>query len=401
MARDHARLDVHIWTDDDYRDLSVAAKMVYLQLLSQPKLSYAGVLDLAVKRWARAHPDLGTAGVRAALSELDAARFVVVDQDTEEVLVRSFIRNDGLYKQPNVLRAALRVAFEIESPILRGALAAELRRLPGEVTGPAPAVAADELESAAHELPPSVKAAFTIRAASRGPVPVDQRDESIGASEPRDRQPARVEASGNPSTNPTGNPCAKDRGEGSRERETGVASLALVSDQVGVRAPTSAPPRTRARETATPPADMASDSRRQHRRGEAERLVRVHAPAQPPQVVARLRAEVITMLRAGVEPAHLAAGLRAWSSKQLTVSLLPELVGEAMRVERVHASAGTRRSEMAAAATFERIRSDAIADSDTSPTGRAVRGQIPAHATAADLRAILERALTESMAVSA
>src|SRR5207244_2252978 len=125
-------IQVGIWADDEFKALSTLAKLLYVQLLSQPKLSYAGSLDLAAKRWARAHPDTSVGEIRAALAELDAARFLVVDHDTEEVLVRSLIRNDGIFKQPNVLAAALREAFAIESLILRAALAAELRRLPVE-----------------------------------------------------------------------------------------------------------------------------------------------------------------------------------------------------------------------------------------------------------------------------
>jgi len=54
----------------------------------------------------------------------------VVDDDTEELLVRSFIRNDGVAGQPNVLKMALREAQQTASPRLRSTLATELRRLP-------------------------------------------------------------------------------------------------------------------------------------------------------------------------------------------------------------------------------------------------------------------------------
>ncbi|TQM83257.1 hypothetical protein FHX81_5675 [Saccharothrix saharensis] len=392
MARDHARLYVHIWTDPDFIELSAVAKLIYLQLFSQPKLAYSGVLDLAAKRWARAHPDLDLAAVRSALAELDAARFIVVDQETEEVLVRSFIRRDELWKQPNVLRGALRVAFEIVSPILRVALARELRRLPVEVTGPAPLVAADELEAGARELPASVMAAMDTRTA---------RKPATGRA-PR-REPV-ADTTANSSANPSGTPSAMGLGEGSGERETGVSPLALRDQKVGDPARTSAHPRPREDEPAGTDAQDAgteSGSARQARRAEAERLVTVHCPAQPQRVVAALRGQVIGLLREGIEPAVIAAGLRVWAGKSLPPRWLPELVGELMRARRVPGDTASRHRELArelaTAQTFEQIRADAVAEDDCSPLGLAVRGELPAHADAATLQRLLDQALAATV----
>ena len=413
MARDHARLYVHIWTDPDFIELSAVAKLIYLQLLSQPKLAYSGVLDLAAKRWARSHPDLDVPTVRAALSELDAARFLVVDQETEEVLVRSFIRRDELWKQPNMLRGALRVAFDIVSPILRAALARELRRLPAAITGPAPLVAADELEAGARELPASVMAAMSARSTRKpatGPTP---RREPVTDT--------TVTPSANPSGNPSANPSAKDWGEGSRERETGELVLTSVDEKVGDLAP--APARTRARprprenkpatdittghaEDTTQDAqdagtDAGSGSVRQARRAEAERLVTVHCPAQPQRVVTALRGQVIGLLREGIEPAVIAAGLRVWAGKTLPTTWLSDLVGELMRARRVPGDTASRQRdlarELATAQTFEHIRADAVAEDDCSPLGLAVRGELPAHADAATLQQLLDQALAATV----
>ena len=52
-----------------------------------------------------------------------------VDHDTEELLIRSFVRNDGVLKMPNIFKAALSSAAGIESPKLREVLAGELRRV--------------------------------------------------------------------------------------------------------------------------------------------------------------------------------------------------------------------------------------------------------------------------------
>ncbi|MER5262276.1 hypothetical protein ABTZ99_09375 [Actinosynnema sp. NPDC002837] len=399
MARDHARLYVHIWTDPDFIELSAVGKLIYLQLLSQPKLAYSGVLDLAAKRWARSHPDLDVATVRAALSELDAARFLVVDQETEEVLVRSFIRRDELWKQPNMLRGALRVAFDIVSPILRAALARELRRLPAQITGPAPAIAATELENGARELPASVMAAMEVPGIGRTAKSRAQARPTTPAAHATTTPSGMPTA--NPSATPSGNPSAKDLGEGSRERETGEPVLASVDEEVGVPAParTGARPRDGRPSTAEVRDERPeSGSVRQARRAEAERLVTVHCPTQPRQVVAALRAQVIGLLREGIEPAVIAAGLRVWAGKTLPPRWLPDLVGELMRARRVPTDAKSRQRELAVAQTFEQIRADAIADDDRSPVGLAARGELPAHADTATLQRLLDDALATTIA---
>jgi hypothetical protein len=67
--------------------------------------------------------------VTAALERLAADRFVLVDEDTEEVLVRSLIRNDEAYKTPGMLKSILKSAEHTQGPELRRTLGIELGRL--------------------------------------------------------------------------------------------------------------------------------------------------------------------------------------------------------------------------------------------------------------------------------
>ncbi|WP_410648182.1 hypothetical protein [Amycolatopsis sp. cmx-4-54] len=390
MARDHARLDVRIWSDPDFVALSALAKLLYIQLVSHPTLTYAGMLDLTAKRWSRPHPDVDLAEIRAALSELDAAAFVVVDHDTEEVLIRTFIRNDQLYKQPNVLRAALRTAFEIESPILRAALGVELRRLPVEVTGSAPSITATALESGAHELPPEVKTAAKPRPAQ------------LPASAPPG-EPAQPPSEGPPnaSSNPSRNPSARPLGEGSGE--TGEASLPLAGKKRGFPARGA----HYARSSAEPAAaqhdadhsDTDTGSVRQRRRAEAARLVEFYGSSVPSKVRAQLITHVIELLRDGIGSGVIGAGLAAWSSKTLPPGFLPTLVGERMRADRI---TGTDRAKRAQdeemVERFESLRAAAIAEDDQEGLGLAVRQAQPRHADAEALTAILDDAFGRAVA---
>ncbi|MEU9415211.1 hypothetical protein [Streptomyces sp. NPDC048272] len=130
MARGHGRILTSIWEDDDFLDLDPAEQRLYMFLISQPNLNHAGLLDLTLRRWARKARGLTSADLEKLLQTLDARRFIVMDEDTEELLIRSFIRNDGVWRMPKVMGAAVSGALEISSKRLRQALLAEMDRIP-------------------------------------------------------------------------------------------------------------------------------------------------------------------------------------------------------------------------------------------------------------------------------
>lgn len=129
MSRNYAQIATAIWRNDDFRALTSGAQHMYLLLTSQPDISAAGVLSLNVKRWSTRAKDTTRATVVAALQELQTSRFVFYDTDTEELLVRSFVRWDGGYTNPKRLPVIKRAAEDIESLTIRRALAIELVRL--------------------------------------------------------------------------------------------------------------------------------------------------------------------------------------------------------------------------------------------------------------------------------
>lgn len=130
MAQDFAQLLRSIWTDEDFRALSMDSQHIYMMLFSHPDRNAAGVLSLTLRKWTRLASDLHPDRLDAALLELDGARFIVMDESTEEVCVRSFIRRASVYKHIRLLANALREVSEVESPRIRAALAQELGRLP-------------------------------------------------------------------------------------------------------------------------------------------------------------------------------------------------------------------------------------------------------------------------------
>jgi len=118
-------------------------------LLSQDDLTYCGAMPLKKSGWSRKAADLSIADVERDLKWLEGADYptdypdresaptplVVVDHETDELLVRSLMRRDGIWKQPNLLKLARESAESIDSRRICGVLLAELRRLPLNETG--------------------------------------------------------------------------------------------------------------------------------------------------------------------------------------------------------------------------------------------------------------------------
>ena len=129
MAREYAKLLTRIWADGDFKRLSGNAQRLYFQIISQPDLSSVGVVTLAEKRWSMQVGDQDEATVNAALSELVDGRFVVVDQSTQEVLVRSFIRSDGAWKSPTAMKGIDGAARAVLSDCLKAVIRDELDKI--------------------------------------------------------------------------------------------------------------------------------------------------------------------------------------------------------------------------------------------------------------------------------
>lgn len=126
MARTESRTKTAIWTDPDFRLLSRAAQRFYWLLYSQSTISLCGVVAYTPKRWAGYASDETLGTIEAALDELEHARYVVVDRDTEEVWVRTFVRHDGVAKSPKTLGAAREQAEHILSTTIRPGVYAAL-----------------------------------------------------------------------------------------------------------------------------------------------------------------------------------------------------------------------------------------------------------------------------------
>lgn len=129
MARSYAQIQVVIWRDGEFLALSATAQRMYLFLISQHDLNACGVIGLRTRRWASAARRLGPEQVAADLAELERARFIITDEDTEELLVRSFMRCNDVGRNANLRTKALRDVDATVSDRIREVLAAELARM--------------------------------------------------------------------------------------------------------------------------------------------------------------------------------------------------------------------------------------------------------------------------------
>jgi hypothetical protein len=132
MARDHARMQTGLWRGGDWRALTSDAQWAYEMLCQQDALSYAGVVDYRPGRFAALAADMTARKVEAACRKLEAERFVIIDRQTEELLVRTYVRHDGVLDRTNMGKAVGRALAKVVSLTLYAAIITELARHYGD-----------------------------------------------------------------------------------------------------------------------------------------------------------------------------------------------------------------------------------------------------------------------------
>lgn len=131
MPRDYAQLRTDIWGDDHWRALTPGAQWLYEYLLTSQSLTAAGVADWRPSRISKLARGLTEEMVRKYAAELARERFIIIDEDTEEVVVRSFLRHDALVN-PNLWRSIGAAFAGIYSPTVKATVSAEVARLRAE-----------------------------------------------------------------------------------------------------------------------------------------------------------------------------------------------------------------------------------------------------------------------------
>lgn len=132
MAREKASISIDIWGDSDFRDLTDRAQSLYFKLLSHPKLDYCGVVTFHPGRLAALTREQSADDIMIAAQELSDTFYCVFDQDTDEVMVRSFLRRDGVLLQPRLMVSATKAYAAIGSNKIRAVVVHEVQRFKRE-----------------------------------------------------------------------------------------------------------------------------------------------------------------------------------------------------------------------------------------------------------------------------
>ncbi|QLJ01487.1 hypothetical protein HZZ00_10945 [Streptomyces sp. NEAU-sy36] len=321
MARGHGRILTSIWEDSDFLKLDEREQRFYLFLISQPNLNHAGLLPLTLRRWSRKAHGLTSADVEKRLQSLDDARFIVMDDDTEELLIRSFVRNDGVWKQPKVMGAMVSGAMEISSRRLRRALLAEVERIPLSELSNEPGSRGVSIRQQVSEHIETLRKAFR----EPDPTPSGRGSETPSATPsgtpsdtPTDGGPkastrAHAPASRAHSPAPAPAPVPSPTPQGSAEAD-GQAELVVVLDADFVGAAEAAPEEA---ETVSSQTIVG------------EWLERVNK--RPPQsVIGQTAKQIKKLIDEGIAPDDIRAGLARWMRKGSAPSAIPSFVNEAM-----------------------------------------------------------------------
>jgi ferredoxin len=219
MARDRGTILFSLWGDDHWRELSVAAQHLYMQLETSPSLSYAGVADWRPGKLALAKDASYSERYDAAL-ELQGSLFVIIDDETEEILVRSFLRHDGLLEKPNMVIALHKAFAQVASPTLRGVIVHELGRLQVEFPG---------WKAWSH---PSCSASMSQMLKSRS---IDPKELLI--TPPSGSGNSSLNPSDNPSSNPSNQGSSNSSGKDSKKNGSLQLQLQLPPSKEGEEPP--------------------------------------------------------------------------------------------------------------------------------------------------------------------
>jgi hypothetical protein len=129
MPRHFSATNIAIWQDADWRALPWPAQHVYKMFWDHPRLSYCGVVDWRPARMLGWGSGWTREDFEALTACLIARHFLIVDEQTEELLIRSWVRWDGLMKQPRLAVSFANAFAEVGSNTLRGVIVDELAKL--------------------------------------------------------------------------------------------------------------------------------------------------------------------------------------------------------------------------------------------------------------------------------
>lgn len=129
MARDHTRVNIDIWGDDEFRELPVDAQALYWMLWTSPDRTYCGAHEWRPGKLTQTAGDWTVPRLLTAGAVLSERLFLIIDEVTEECLIRSWIKHDGLWRMPNMAVTMANARAALASKKLRGVIVHEVKKL--------------------------------------------------------------------------------------------------------------------------------------------------------------------------------------------------------------------------------------------------------------------------------
>lgn len=216
MPRSFAQISTGIWRQGSpFRQLTPAEFGVYMLLETQPDITAAGVLSLTERRWAKLLAETTATDIGSLVAALARQGLVVVDEDTEELLLVPFIEQDKGYNNSRRVPVIADAARAVASQAIREAIAAEVAGL-------------GLLNLAAELLPDSPSHRASDTPSDRPPPDPPDRPSGPGGNSPPDTPPDRASASDRVGVTEVGqipNPQPATQGRG-----TGETAWAVPAD---------------------------------------------------------------------------------------------------------------------------------------------------------------------------
>ena len=130
MAREFGRIRLSIADDDDFEELTPAGQWLFCRIgIPELTLTHCGRFDWRPVRLLRKARGLTVAYLEEAAADCEAARFVLFDLETEEALLRSYIRSEELLRNWKFAVAVVNAYRDLASNQLRAVVREEVRRI--------------------------------------------------------------------------------------------------------------------------------------------------------------------------------------------------------------------------------------------------------------------------------
>jgi hypothetical protein len=130
-ARQFGKIPRTRWAEEWWTSLTADAQWLHSFLISQPTTDSAGIFPIRITKWAKGAVDMTVERVQAAARQLVEGGVIVPDHDTEEGLIRNYIRDD--WAGDNIFKGALGRAVLCQSALLRAVLLHEIENLGREM----------------------------------------------------------------------------------------------------------------------------------------------------------------------------------------------------------------------------------------------------------------------------